>query len=178
MKDNKIIFIFIIIAILIAVMGYFGINYLKESKVTSQIEEYIPQEEISEEQMKKTMVNLYFYNNETAKLETEARLVDAVELIENPYKTLVQMLITGPKSEKLKPLIPEDTKVNNAELNGECVTLDMSIELLNHTEDEDLKNKMINSIVNTLTELTEVNSIKILINGKTNDVFNEEYVRI
>ena len=31
----------------------------------------------------------------------------------------------------------------------------------------------INSIVNTLTELTEVNSIKILINGEENKSFND-----
>ena len=36
---------------------------------------------------------------------------------------------------------------------------------------------MINGIVNTLTELTEVNKIKILVNGKENENFNEIYSR-
>lgn len=178
MKGDRLIIIFLIMAVIVAALGYFGIKYLKGKQVSSQIEEFTPQEEITDEQMKKTMVNLYFYNNETGKLETEARLIDATELINDPYMKLVQMLIDGPKGEKLKSLIPEDAKVIKTELDCGCVTVDMSIEFLNHTEDKDLKNKMINSIVNTLTELNEVESVKFLINGELNDEFEEEYVKI
>ena len=178
MKSDKLIFAFLLIAVLIAIAGFYGIRYLKGKQVSSEIEEYIPQEEITEDQMRKTMVSLYFYNNETGELETEARLVHAVELIENPYTKLAQMLIDGPKSEKLKSLMPEDLEIINTEFTNGCVTIDMSTEFLNYTEDTDLKNKMIYSIVNTLTELTEVDSVKFLINGESNDEFNEEYVRI
>lgn len=178
MKSDKLIFTFLLMAVLIAIAGFYGIRYLKGKQVSSEIEEYIPQEEITEDQMRKTMVSLYFYNNETGELETEARLVDAVELIENPYTKLAQMLIDGPKSEKLKSLMPEDLEIINTEFTNGCVTIDMSTEFLNYTEDTDLKNKMIYSIVNTLTELTEVDSVKFLINGESNDEFNEEYVRI
>lgn len=178
MKGNKLIFIFILIAVIIAIIGYFSINYLKDKQVNSKVEEYIPQEEISNTQNRKTMVNLYFYNNQKGELEKESRIIDATDLIENPYTKLLELLIEGPKSEKLKKLMPEDLKVLKAELNGSCVTLDMSIEFLNHIEDEDLKDKMINSIVNTLTELTEVESVQFLINGEPNEEFNEEYVRI
>ncbi|MBR3162629.1 MAG: GerMN domain-containing protein [Clostridia bacterium] len=178
MKDNKLIFIFFIVAAIIAIIGYIGVNYLKESQVNSGIEEYIPQEEITDEQMRKTMVNLYFYNNETGELDTEARLIDAVELLENPYTKLVQMLIDGPKNEKLKKLMPEDVKVIKTEFNSGCVIVDLSIEVLNYTEDKDLKNKLINSIVNTLTELSEVESVKFLVNGEPNEEFNEEYIKL
>lgn len=178
MKGDKLIFIFLLLVLVIAVAGFFGIKFLKEKQVNSELEEYIPEEEITDEQMRKTMVNLYFYNNETGELETEARLVDAVELIENPYLKLIQMLIDGPKSDKLKALIPENTEVIKTEFDSGYVTVDMSIEFLNYTEDKDLKSKMINSIVNTLTELTEVDGVKFLINGQENDEFNEKYVRI
>lgn len=178
MKGDRLIIIFLIIAVIVAALGYLGIKYLKGKQVSSQIEEFTPQEEITDEQMKKTMVSLYFYNNETGELETEARVIDAIDLIDNPYMKLVQMLIDGPKGEKLKSLIPEDAKVIKTELDCGCVTVDMSIEFLNHTEDKDLKNKMINSIVNTLTELNEVESVKFLINGELNDEFEEEYVKI
>lgn len=178
MKGDKLIYIFLIIAVIIAIAGYFGINYLKEKQVNSEIKEYTPQEEITDEQMRKTMVSLYFYNNETGDLEKETRFVDAIELIENPYTKLVQMLIDGPKNEKLKSIIPDDVRVIKTDCNAGCVTIDMSIEFLNYTEDKDLQNKMINSIVNTLTELTEVDSVSFLINGEQNDIFSEEYVRI
>ena len=39
------------------------------------------------------------------------------------------------------------------------------------------KKNMVKSIVNTLTELTEVNKVKILINGQINEEFKDEYVR-
>lgn len=178
MNGKKIIWICILILVIIAICGSCLINYLKDKQASSEVGEYVPQEEISDEQLRRTMVNLYFYNNDTGKLEKESRLVDVVELIENPYIKLVQMLIDGPKNENLKTLIPEGTQIAKAELKGNCVTIDMSIDILNHTEDRDLKDKMINCIVNTLTELTEVDSVRILINGNENAEFNEEYVKI
>ena len=177
MKNDKLIVIFIIIAVVITVVGFFTIHYLKGKQVNSEIEEYVPQEEITDEQMRKTMVNLYFYNNETGEIESEARLIDAIDLLEDPYTKLVQMLIDGPKNEKLKSLMPDDVKVIKSDFNNGCVTVDMTIEFLNYTEDEDLKNKMINSIVNTLTELAEVDSVKFLINGEENKAFEEKYVK-
>ena len=55
---------------------------------------------------------------------------------------------------------------------------DFSIDFLNYDmEKENGKNNMVKSIVNTLTELTEVNKIKILIEGNENENFNEVYTR-
>ena len=178
MKGSRLVFIFLIIAAVIAAAGYFGVRYLKNKQVVSRIEEYTPQEEVTDAQLRKTMVNLYFYNNETGELEPEARLIDAVELLQKPYAKLIKMLIQGPKSDKLKALIPEEVKINSAKIKEGCVTVDFSQDILNYTEDEDLKNKMINSVVNTLTELIEVDSVKFLIDGEKNDMFKEEYVRI
>ena len=58
------------------------------------------------------------------------------------------------------------------------MVLDFSSEFLNYSkEDENEKTNLINSIVNTLTELTEVNQVKILIDGNENSEFNEIYTR-
>ena len=63
-------------------------------------------------------------------------------------------------------------------MDNDCVVIDFSKEFLNYNkEDENEKNNLINSIVNTLTELTEVNKVKILIEGNENDEFNEIYAR-
>ena len=43
----------------------------------------------------------------------------------------------------------------------------------NHVGGKDEENNTINCIVNTVTELTEVNSVKILINGEANLKFND-----
>ena len=61
-------------------------------------------------------------------------------------------------------------------IEGDCLTLDFSQEFLNYNkEDEKAKENLINSLVNTLTQLNEVNNIKILINGAENEEFNETY---
>lgn len=178
MKGKRITFLFISIFIIIAVGGYFGIKYLREKTSDNQIKEYVPQEEINDQQYRQTIVTLYFKNKENNEIATEARLIDASKLINNPYNEIVSLLIQGPKNEKLERLIPENVKVNSCTIKDNCVTIDFSKEFLNYNNDEELKNKIINSIVNTLTELTEVNSIKILIDGNQNDNFKDVYVRI
>ena len=63
-------------------------------------------------------------------------------------------------------------------LENDCVVLDFSSEILNYSKDSKKdKENMIKSIVNTLTELTEVNKVKILVNGKENDEFKDIYSR-
>ena len=178
MKKNKTLLLFFIIVILIIITGYYVIKHLSIKTDENQvISEYTPQEEINEKQLRQTIVSLYFINPETGNITPEARMIDVADLAHDPYKQLINLLIDGPKSEKLQKLIPDNVKINNTELKGDCVILDLSEEFLNCGEDT-TKNNIINSIVNTLTELTEVNSIKILINGQQNDTFNDIYVRV
>lgn len=177
--NKKIIIIFTILLIIILVGGYFIIQYFnnKENKETI-VEEYTPQEEITEEQNRQTIVSLYFLDKASKELSPEARLVDIKEIINDPYDKLVNMLIEGPKNEKYKKLIPDNTKLNKTYMENDCVVLDFSKEFLNYSkEDDKAKENVINSIVNTLTELTEVNSVKILIDGEENAEFNEQYIR-
>lgn len=178
MKNKKIIISFIILVIIIFIAGYFGIKYVKQKKNNEISDEYTPAEEISEEQSRETIVSLYFPDKETDSLKPEARLVGVKDVITSPYNTLIELLISGPKNEKLKGIFPENTKLLNSSLEGDCLTLDFSSEFLNYNKDNS-KNKenLINSIVNTVTELTEVNQVKILINGQVNEELKDTYVR-
>lgn len=178
MKNKKIIIIFSVLFIILIVGGYFLINYLKQDKKEEEsiVEEYTPQEEISENQLRQTIVSLYFQNKETKELEPEARLVDIKEILENPYEKIVNLLIEGPKDERKERIVPENTKLLSSQLEGDCLTLTFSSDFLNYDKtDEKTKENLINSIVNTLTQLNEVNSIKILIDGSENEEFNEIY---
>ncbi len=178
MKNKKIIIIFSILFIILIVGGYFLINYLKRDKTEEEpiVEEYTPQEEISEDQLRQTIVSLYFPNKETKELEPEARLVDIKEILENPYEKIVNLLIEGPKDESKERIIPENTKLLSSQLEGDCLTLDFSSDFLNYDKtDGKAKENLINSVVNTLTQLNEVNSIKILIDGSENEEFSEIY---
>lgn len=178
MKENKVFIIFGVLLIAILIGGYFGIKFVKNKEEETTVTEYTPEEEISQEQLRRTIVSLYFLSKENNVLVPEARLIDIKEIINTPYEKLVNLLIEGPKNEKNKKIIPENTKLLKTYLEGDCVTLDFSSEFLNYNkEDEKEKNNLINSLVNTLTELTEVNRVKILINGEINEEFSGEYFR-
>lgn len=180
MKNKKIIYIFTIALIVILIAGYFGIRYAKEKEKEKNNfeEEFIPEEEITEEQARQTIVSLYFQNKDTEELMPEARLVDIKDIMSNPYEKLVYLLIEGPKSDKAVKVIPENTKVLKTYMEGDCVILDLSSEFLNYSKDNQKQKKnMVNSIVNTLTELTEVNSVKFMIDGQVNEEFKDVYVR-
>ena len=64
MKNKKVFIIFIILLLIILIAGYFTINYLKNKNNDTQ-EEYIPEQEITEEQLRQTIVSLYFSGKET-----------------------------------------------------------------------------------------------------------------
>lgn len=178
MKNKKIILLFLILLIIIFIVGFFAIKYVKNKKEEEIKNEYIPQEEISEEQLRETIVSLYFVEKESNMIKPEARLVNVKELLQSPYNILVELLIEGPKNEKLKTIIPENTKLLNSSLDGECLILDFSNEFLNYSnEDSKEKDNLINSIVNTVTELNEVNKVKFLINGQINEALKDEYIR-
>ena len=174
--NKKIVIIFTILLIIILVGGYFIIQYFKGQEEETTIEEYTPEEEITEEQNRQTIVSLYFLEKETNELAPEARLVDIKEIMNTPYDKLVNMLIEGPKNEKYTKLIPENTKLNQTYKEKDMVYLDFSSEFLNfNKEDATVKQNIIDSLVKTLTQLTEVNSVKILIDGEENEDFNEVY---
>ena len=137
--------------------------------------EYTPQEEISNTQLRQTLVTLYFKNKETGDITPEARMIDSKILLNNPYNELINLLIEGPKNESLEKLIPKETKLNNVNIQKGIVYIDFSEEFTNvENLGAEEENKIICSIVNTLTELTEVSGIKILINGEENKGFSDE----
>ena len=105
----------------------------------------------------------------------EARAIDAKTLSSNPYKKLVELLLEGPKNENLERIIPEGTIIYDAGIEAGCVIINFSKEILNFGDDETLKNNMINSIYQTLAELTEVTSIRFLVEGEENSKLSEEY---
>lgn len=178
MKNKKIGLIFLVVFIIILIGGYLGIRYVKNREKETTVEEYIPEAEITEEQVRQTIVSLYFPNKETNEINPEARLIDIKEIINNAHEKLIELLIEGPKNDKNKKIIPEGTKINKTYLEEDCVVLDLSSEFLNYKKEEEKeKTNLINCIVNTLTELTEINKVKIIIDGNENEEFKEVYSR-
>ena len=178
---KKHILLFVFLFIIILLVGIYTINKLKKKQEVAVIDEYTPEEEISEEQntdTRETIVTVYFQNKETRKIMPEARVVDVRDIVNMPYQKLVELLIEGPTNEKLEKTIPENTVLLGNTKENDCVTLNFSKEILNfNKEDENSKDNIVTSIVDTLTEITEVNKVKIIIEGQENENFKEIYER-
>ena len=176
MKKNRKKIIAIITLILIILLAIFIWNNISIENNVDEYQDYTPEEEISEEQMRQTKVILFFENSETGEIESEVKIVDINLLINEPYKQIMNWLINGPQSSNLKKLIPEGTAIHDIKVEKSCAIINLSNEFLNY-ETEENKLKIINSIVNTLTNLKEINSVKFLINGEENEKFSEIYLR-
>ena len=174
---NKKIILLIIIGVILVGLGIWYFFFYNLGEQTS-VNEIIPEEEISEEQMRQTIVSLYFYNEDSQSLMPEGRLIDVKELVEEPYKTLMELLIEGPQNSSLSKTIPDGTKINKIELKGDTLYIDLSKEFIeNHSGGETKESATIYSIVNTMTNLTEVNAVKILIDGEENKAFKDNLIK-
>ncbi len=164
--------ILVLVGIIVIAIILFFIYFYFFHETEEVITEYTPEEEISQEQVRQTMVSLYFKKEK--ELIPEARLIDVKELITNPYETLINMLIEGPKNENLEKTIPGGTSILGIEKQGEILVIDFSKEFIeNHPGGEEEEKLTINSIVNTVTELTEINGVKIKIEGEENKSFQD-----
>ena len=177
MKNPKLLF-YIIIAIILILITIALIFFIKPNtsnkNLNNEIIEYTPQQELSDDEIRKTIISLYFKNIETNSLIAEAKCIDVKDLSKEPYTYLINLLIAGPENEKLESAIPEGTKVNSCTLKGNTLHVDLSKEFIDNApsgiEEESM---IIYSIVNTLTELNEVSSVKFLINGEENKSFKD-----
>ena len=127
--------------------------------------EYTPEVEINESDMRKTMISLYFLNKETNELDKETRLIDSKELIKDPYSKMVKMLIEGPEDDKLESLISNDVEIKDMSLDGNVLTISFSSNFLQNLENDVKSDLVINSISKTLTQLKEIDSINVKIDG-------------
>ena len=183
MKGKKIYFI--VLGILILILGIILWSYFnREEEVINNSKEIIPEEEISDEQLRNTIISLFYINKETGKLETENKLIDAKKLLNNPYEELINIWLQEPSNKLLTNNCSKNVKLNSVKFEDNCAIVDLSNEFIDEYQgtDEQIP-QMIYGIVNTLTELTEVDSVKILINGEENKylgTFNlsEKYFRI
>jgi len=168
-KMKKILFIvLVILGLLICGILIFNTNVEVE---------YVPEEEIGDVDLRKTMITLYFQNKGNKGLQKESRLIDSKDLLLEPYEELINMLIDGPESDFLERVIPEGTKLLSVELMGSCLNINFSKEFIQNME-VDNKDNCVYSIVNTLTELNEINSVKILIEGENVEGFEAEFQKL
>ena len=136
-----------------------------------EIQEYTPVEELTGEQERETIVSIYYKNKITGELIPEDKRIDSKELIENPCKYLIELLKNNPVSEELESVIPENATINNVSVKGTTAEIDFSKELIDLASQEEIT-LIKNALLKTLTNLNEIEDIKILIDGKEGEIWN------
>lgn len=120
----------------------------------------------------KVPIHLYFANPEGTKLKLEVRYIpmsEAKKSVNTLAATIVKELIKGPSPESgLKPTIPEGSKLRSTvSVKSGIATVDFSKEFVDkHPGGKVAEQLTIFSIVNSLTELKEIQKVKFTINGK------------
>ena len=118
-------------------------------------------------------ITLYFANSEGDALVQEVQEIHYSSNI-SLEKLVVEQLLKGPQGDKGRSAIPDGTKlVSVSVLDGVCfVNLDEGFLNQNYEIAEPV---VIYSIVNSLTELTNVNKVQISVKGNTNLTYREKY---
>lgn len=127
-------------------------------------------------------VTLYFYNKEASYLKKELRKVSASSN-ETLEKYVVEELVKGPKDSKLAATLSTDSKLISIQTkDGICFVNFTSDFVTKNTGSSAQETGVIYSIVDSLTELDEVDKVQFLIDGKKTDsfgsfAFNEPFER-
>ena len=112
-------------------------------------------------------VAVYFSNTNASYLVVEKRTLDDESDL---YFQLFGELKAGPESDKLQKTIPEGSKLIDYQLDDQLLTLNFNQALkTNHWGGSTGERLTVYSIVNSYTSLSEVESVKILLEGKEVD---------
>jgi spore germination protein GerM len=133
----------------------------------SEDNEQSNEEEQSEDSNGELTINVYYSDEQGEYLVGESRTVSS----DNKYVDALYELMKLPVNENLFRLIPDTTIINSVTVsNGEAV-VDMSENFVEDRFDSDTTDiLLVYSVVNTLTEFPEVQSVAFHINGQKLDL--------
>ena len=118
--------------------------------------------------------NIYLLDDNNYLLQVDVIVKD--NIMEN-IPIVINKLKEGSKHYSgLKGIIPNNTKINNMSLNNGILSIDFNSELLNINEE--LEEKVIESIVYSLLDFKEIDGIKITIDGKKLDKLPKSKIEI
>ena len=117
-------------------------------------------------------LTLYFSDSQGRFLMEEQRS-ELVESDDSLPEHILRALIAGPQSAQLQPTIPEGTALLSVSvLDGVCL-VNFSSEFRQNRPKQQLTERMtVFSVVNSLTQLEEINSVEILVEGNPIDRYH------
>lgn len=169
--------IFLIVSIIFIIIFLTFILLKRKNNSINEVEEFHnievqPEEEVPETSNYETNIKLFLIDPTSGILTGEDVVLDARELVDNPYKYIINLLINPPDSLKVESAIPKGTKINNCVMNKGVLTVDLSNEFLNSSG-----TNSIYSIVNTMSQFNEIDSVIFRINGEENDQLKEKFIK-
>jgi len=129
----------------------------------------------------KVPIHLYFGSEDNSRLKLEVRYIpvsEAKKSVSNLASTIVRELIKGPSSEGgLKATIPSSAALRGpVSINAGIATVDFTKDFIDkHPGGKAAEQVTIYSIVNSLTELKEIEKVKFTINGKEQKDFKGNF---
>lgn len=112
-------------------------------------------------------ITLYYLGSDGRYLVSESQIL-VVEESEPIERYVIEELIRGPKNEAYRTLIPEGTEVLNVYTEKGTCYVDLSEAFLTGRSGDSLTNRLaVYSIVNSITNLKNVERVQILVNGET-----------
>ena len=91
----------------------------------------------------------------------------------NPEKTIIEELLKGPMLENLKSTIPEETKLIDGSIEGNTANVNLSKEFIQNQQGDSRDSLLaVYSIVNSLTEITEIEAVKFYIESSEVESYN------
>ena len=156
-----------------------ALNQLEEDELRP-VSSIVLSEEDAKRLNEKLPVHLYFSDKDGTKLVGEIRYLsmeDAMQGTDKIASTLVKELVNGPSNSTLKPTVPQGATLRSpVKVEGRTATVDMTKEFVdNHPGGKEAEEMTIFSIVNTLTELKDVETVKFQVNGKTQKEFKGSF---
>lgn len=118
-------------------------------------------------------VTLYFSDDQAMYLLPESREIKIKKDTRSESSIaegIINQLIVGPTDPKLRATLPKETKLISVKITDQIAYVDFSEEIKSkHPGGSSGELMTLNSIVNSLTELTGIKKVQILINGKNVD---------
>ena len=123
------------------------------------------EQEPKKPETKELSVTLYYPNDEGTKLVAVSRKVKFTGEGEK-YAATLKSLMEGTKEKGQTTILPKKTKLRSVKFQDGVVTVDFSGDLTKHFVGGSTGEEMlVGSVVNTLTEFSEVKSVRFLIDG-------------
>ena len=126
--------------------------------------------EISDEKVYRKIFKLYFRKKN--KLLAEERKID-IGLNQPEEKYILEQIILGPENNNLESVVPKETKIYDIKTDKDICYISLSDDFLNINKlDLDDQKFAVYGIVNSLTELENINKVQFLIETEKIDKKN------